>query len=412
VRWEDIRAAERAEVYRAEQRIGFLQRTAHGAVFEFEKSELQAKGAGVSFLMPAERPRYEVSGVNLHPFFAGLLPEGLRLGALVRRIKTSEDDLFSLALAAGPDSVGDVALVVPGADPTAGGPSVDLTKLDQVSFTDLFERCLELPGDEGPAAEPSLPGIQDKISAAMVSFPVRGRKNTGAHILKLSPRDIPTLVDNEAFFMEMARACGLEVPSVRLVHDRNDRKGLLVERFDRLPDFEARTWKKIHLEDACQFLNRYPADKYRLSCAAIAEGINELASAPQVELLRFLRLVAFSYLIGNGDLHARNVSLRVEPTAGRVELSPAYDLLTTLPYGDRSMALKLEGRDDGLKRAYFVSFGNRYGLRPAAVRGMLDRLCSKAESWVLELDHIGLPGRRTADLRRVMAQRLEDLGKQ
>ena len=58
---------------------------------------------------------------------------------------------------------------------------------------------------------------------------------------------------------------------------------------------------------------------------------------------------AYSYLIGNGDLHARNVSLLVQPN-GRIVLAPAYDLLSTVPYGDRRLALKVEGRDDNVKR--------------------------------------------------------------
>jgi serine/threonine-protein kinase HipA len=409
VKWEDIRSAERAEVYRGDRRIGTVERTTHGAVFEFASDSKRGYAAAVGFRMPADRPRYEVAGVNLHPFFAGLLPEGLRLSALIGRVKTSADDLFSLCLAAGPDTIGDVSLVLPGSDPKVRGPTIDLTRLHEHSFAELFMRSLDYLGD-GPAQEPSLPGVQDKISAAMISFPVRGRRNSGAHILKLNPKDKPTLVDNEAFFMRMARACGIETASVRTVHDREGRKGLLVERFDRLPDYENQAYTKVHQEDACQFLDRYPAEKYRFSLATIADGIEELATAPLVELLRLLRVTAFSYLVGNGDLHARNISLWVEPTSGRVELSPAYDLLSTLPYGDRRMALKLDGRDDELTRAHLVTFASRHGLRPAAVRSMLDKLCTRSEAWLRDLTGIGLTARKTQDLRRVMTKRLGDLG--
>ncbi|MBN2496982.1 MAG: HipA domain-containing protein [Deltaproteobacteria bacterium] len=400
---EDNRTIDRAEVYRGEKRIGRIRRTAAGAVFDFDPRP----ESGLSFRMPADRPSYAVRGVNLHPFFAGLLPEGMRLNALIGRVKTSPDDLFSLCLAAGPDCIGDVSLVLPGAAPEAGAPSVELDRLEQESFPELFRRSLDYAG---PAPEPSLPGVQDKISAAMISFPLRGRAKQGAHILKLNPADKPSLVDNELFFMGMARACGLQAAEARVVRDRDGAKGLLVRRFDRLPDPAHRTWRKVHVEDACQFTDRYPADKYRLSLAEIADGIQELASAPLVTLLRLLQLAAFSYLIANGDLHARNISLWLEPASGRVELSPVYDLLSSLPYGDRRMALKLDGRDDNLKRSHFLRFGERLGLRPAAVQAMLDRLCAKVAPWQAELERIGLGPRKTEDLRRVMRRRLADLG--
>ncbi len=407
--WGAIRASEQAEVYRGERRIGRLTRTAHGALFSYDPGIEPAPAAAVGFCMPADRRSYEVSGVNLHPFFAGLLPEGLRLSALIDRVKTSADDLFSLALAAGPDPIGDVALVLPGADPRASGPTVDLAELPQQSFAELFARSLDLPGS-GPATEPSLPGVQDKISAAMLAIPLRGRRRAGAHILKLAPRDAPSLVDNEAFFMRLARSCKIPCADVRLVRDRDGRKGLLVRRFDRLQDPQTGTLTRVHQEDACQFLDRYPADKYRLSLAAIASGIAELAGAPLVELLRLLQLTAFSYLIGNGDLHARNISLWIEPQTGRVELSPAYDLLSTLPYGDRRLALKLDDRDDNLKRDHLLRFGERHGLRPAAVGGMLDELCHKIGAHLDDLPAIGLPDRKTRDLQRIMTLRLDDLG--
>lgn len=407
--WEDIRASDSAEVFRGDKHIGRLERTKQGTTFHFDPGAETAKPPGVSFRMPLKPARYEVRGVNLHPFFAGLLPEGLRLSALIRRVKTSPDDLFSLCLAAGSDSIGDVSLVLPDGEPRTGGPTVELDKLERESFEALFHRSLELPGP-GPMGEASLPGVQDKISASMISFPLRGKAKQGAYLLKLNPADKPSLVDNEFFFMGMARACGLRPAEVRRVEDRDGAKGLLVRRFDRLPDPANHRWRKIHVEDACQFTDRYPADKYRLSLDEIAKGIEKFAAAPLVELLRLLRLSAFSYLIGNGDLHARNISLWVEPASGRVELSPAYDLLSSLPYGDRRMALKMDGRDDNLKRAHFLRFGERRGLRPKAVCAMLDTLCEKAAPFKGKLEEIGLTQRKTADLRRVMGRRIEELG--
>jgi|LakMenEpi03Aug12_release.lakeMendotaPanAssembly.Ray.scaffolds.fasta_scaffold318004_2 serine/threonine-protein kinase HipA len=63
---------------------------------------------GVACTLPPVSSRYPVTGVNLHPFFAGLLPEGIRLKALKNSLKTSEDNLFAMLLALGEESIGDV----------------------------------------------------------------------------------------------------------------------------------------------------------------------------------------------------------------------------------------------------------------------------------------------------------------
>ena len=125
-------------------------------------------------------------------------------------------------------------------------------------------------------------------------------------------------------------------------------EGLLIQRFDRIPIQATQETLAIHQEDMCQLLNRYPADKYLLSLE-IASGF-QVCSTPIIEVGKFIRLHAYSYLIANGDLHAKNISVCISPDAERIELTPAYDLLSTLPYGEQRMALKLEGRDDNLKR--------------------------------------------------------------
>lgn len=228
-----------------------------------------------------------------------------------------------------------------------------------------------------------------------------------AFILKLNPPKLPMLVQNEHFFMRMAHDCGLAAARTHLVHDRGGHAGLLVERFDRVWSKETKALQKVHLEDACQFLDRYPADKYRISCREIAEGLREYCAAPIPELARLLRLVAFSYLVGNGDLHAKNDNIIAGPPG--FVLSPAYDLLSTLPYGDRRMALKLEGRDDNFRRSHFIEFGVRFDVRQQVVEGLLDDLCRRAPAWIDHVDEIGLDARKTRHLRDTMARRLSQL---
>jgi len=396
------RFAERADVYKGSERVGELARSEHGASFGYT-SEYVAAHAGetlsaVAFSLPVRSEPYQVFGTNLHTFFAGLLPEGLRLRALVRSLKTSEDDLFSLLLASGGDAVGDVAIAASGAAPGEQGPLADTGKLSALSFRELLAESLRYEAGGGDVA---IAGVQPKVSASMISFPVRALHKKRAHILKLSPSEFPRLVENEQFFMRLAKSLGIEVADTRVVHDRDGEAGLLVDRFDRLPD-KSGVLYKLHQEDACQLLDRYPADKYRISLADVSRAL-EVCSAPVAERLKLLRLQAYSYLIANGDLHGKNVSVRV--LGARVELTPAYDLLSTLPYGDRALALALEGRDDKLKASHFVVFGERVGIRTKATERMLDALCTGVSSALPRLSEIGLTVPKQTNLERVIAQR-------
>jgi serine/threonine-protein kinase HipA len=399
-------AVSSAQVWRGDVKVGRLLRSTNGGVFEYDPDYLARSDAqSIAYRLRIEQRRIETLGTNVHPFFAGLLPEGMRLRALEARVKTSKDDLLSLLAVVGADAIGDISVTAAEDDDGAGEdltPTLEPSRASEVSFRELLQQTMR-----GAKVEPALPGVQDKISAGRISVPLRTSKGRGrgAFILKLASPTTPHIVENEDFFLRMARDVGMESARARIIRDREGESGLLVERFDRQSRHEHE--KKIHQEDACQFLDRYPADKYTLSCAEIATGIKELATAPIVELAKLMKLFAFSYLIANGDLHAKNVSLRTMQS--RIELTPAYDLLSTLPYKDRTMALKLDGRDDNLKRTTFVKFGERFGVRPKATEAMLDQLCDVAPRWIAKLDEIGFSSPKTADLERVMKKRRDDL---
>jgi serine/threonine-protein kinase HipA len=241
----------------------------------------------------------------------------------------------------------------------------------------------------------------------MISLPVKA--HAAAYLLKLEPKRFPRIVENEAFMMSLARAAGLPTADVRIVHDREGVSGLLVRRFDRIATAGPHGLRKLHVEDGCQIANRYPTDKYVLSLADVAQAIVRHSSTPILDVASLIRVTAFSYAIANGDLHAKNISLLLSPDRATLGMSPAYDLLTTLPYGDTSMALMLEGRDKNLRRAHFVAFAERFGVRAPATRVILDEVCNAVGSGIDRVREIGLSPRQTVHLERTMRRRCSDL---
>lgn len=396
------------KIYRNNLEAGTLRRTTNGCVFEFNDAFLQSpQFDGISFRIKKNTSaRLIVQGTNLPAFFAGLLPEGLRLRALVSQIKSSEDDLFSLFAAAGTHVIGDVyAKNLKGK--TTPRDARLVPKLKEIDFYEYLQKILKL--NSYSQGEDSIAGVQEKISSSMISFPLNIAKETKSYILKLNPKDRPNLVQNELHCMQLAKKCGLNTAQSKLVRDKNKNQGLLVERFDRIYNEKMASFQMLHQEDACQFLSRYPADKYRLSINEIAIAVAELATAPAVSILKLLQQISFSYLLGNGDLHAKNISLQTS-LDGFIDLTPSYDLICTYIYGDHKMALKLNGRDDNLKRKDFLQLAARFEVPKIAVIKMLDKLIRDFKKSYSVLAKIPMEEKKWTHLEKNILKRLKDLG--
>jgi HipA-like protein len=89
-----------------------------------------------------------------------------------------------------------------------------------------------------------------------------------------------------------------------------------------------------HQEDMCQALSVYPWRKYEASggptAARIASLLWESGSEPSSDVPAFVRAVAFNYLMGAPDAHAKNYSLLL--AGSKVSLAPLYDVASSLPY--------------------------------------------------------------------------------
>jgi serine/threonine-protein kinase HipA len=384
------------KIFKGDHFVGRLERTLNGCRLVFDDHYFSAhQGRRFTYGIIIKDQTLEFSGVNLPTYFAGLLPEGLRLKALLSRLKTSEDDMFSLLVASGANPVGDIHFQ----------NSVDEKELKLPRrFSDLQEK-LKAGEDPGNSA---LAGVQDKISADRISLPLSGKKRNKSYILKLESPKFPQGPQNEFLCLKIAKACGIQVNTAIIVKDEENIEGLLIERFDREWDKQAKKWRRFHQEDACQFLDRYPADKYRLTVQEIAEGIGKLATTPEIEILQLLKISAFSYLIGNGDLHGKNISL-IEKN-GITQFTPGYDILCTALYGDHKMALLMDGKNQNWKRRLFVDFGKRYGVSTEATESMLNHLGKKFAANKEELFKLPLAAEKRSFLEQMFRERLSHLG--
>lgn len=393
-----LRRVARADVYKKGQLAATLERQARSTTFAYRP---EYRGAAVASTLPVGDAPIELASGAVPTFFAGLLPEGRRLVALHRATKTSIDDDLTLLLAVGADTIGDVQIVPAGEPPALPRPMLSEGSFDSIRFADLFSSVT------GGVDAVGLPGVQEKVSASrLLSVPLA--TDAGPSILKLTPREYPHLVRNEAFFLECARRCGIEAASAAVVRDAQGDEGLLVSRFDRSVHDGAEI-ELLTQEDACQACDRYPADKYNITTEEAIASLARLAPASRVAALSLMRQFAFAYLTGNGDMHAKNLS--VVERQGELRAAPAYDVPTTYPYGDTTMAMSIDGRDrEDITRKSFVALGDTLGIPRKAVAAMLDALLARIDRVVIdELHQLPFDDRIVHKLGRLMRDRVGKL---
>lgn len=313
------------------------------------------------------RPREFVSAaLRLPSWFSNLLPEGQLRDWVARDARVSSDREMMLLRRLGTDLPGAVAV----------------TATETVDAKWQPDRRVQMPvtpadGTDDPLRF-SLAGVALKFSMLQrgdrLTLPAKGER--GDWIVKMPDAVYPRVPDNEFAVMSLAKAVGIDVPEIALKH--RDELPVLpsaawpagqdvayaIRRFDRTPD-----GTRIHMEDMCQVRGFYPDDKYLGSFDTVAALVYRRRDLDSY--LEFVRRLFFSYAVGNGDMHLKNVSL-LYPDGRRPVLSPAYDLVCTAPYrsDEEDLGLKL-GRSRRFERVTpdsFTQLAMRIGAPPEATR--------------------------------------------
>ena len=354
-------AAKRAIVYKKGVPAARLASEGGRTVFSYLADYLAGPGAAVATTLPKSADPLVFAAGATPTFFAGLLPEGQRLIAMRERLKTSLSDELGLLLEIGADLIGDVQVLPPGASPETEREVYALTTQDAgLSFAKVRDEVF------GSRAS-GLPGVQDKVSSRMLNAPVRYAGYD--YILKLNPTGVPFAVENEAFFLGLARQCDVATADFLLMTDSLGERALRLRRFDRLATGAGH---RLALEDGAQVLDVYPAAKYEVDFLEMAQALVAHCAARPAAGLQLFRQLVFNWLIGNGDAHAKNYSI-LEGTGGDWVISPAYDLLCTRFYDDRTLALTVQGKYHALTRKLLVETAGALGVSERAAHKVIDR---------------------------------------
>ncbi|MEH6576562.1 MAG: HipA domain-containing protein [Amphritea sp.] len=194
----------------------------------------------------------------------------------------------------------------------------------------------------------SISGVQQKLSlkldlATKVLVPT---STGGEYILKPTPDGLPYCAEMEHLCMEISRALKIETALCGLVKFSDGELAYITKRFDRIGN------QKLHIEDLCSLSDKLKEDKYKSTYETAGRVLSEVTGGKIGVLDDFFKRVLLAYLIGNDDLHLKNISvMRLPDNTEQVydKLSPNYDNLCTEFYNAGMigyLAMPLLDRDE------------------------------------------------------------------
>jgi serine/threonine-protein kinase HipA len=372
---------EQLEVLIGGREVATLQRGARGRwSLRYASSWRHDRSAfplSLSMPLAAREHGHEI----LEAWVWNLLPDNTAvLDRWARRFQVSARNPFALVAHVGEDCPGAVQIVRP--ERVEVLERQEPFQVDWLTDVQVAERLALLERDHAAWRTPqdtgwfSLAGAQPKTALlwheGRWAVP-RGRTPT-THILKPPIPGLDGHVENEHFCLALAREVGLPAASTE-VRSFGGHRVIVVERYDRVrtadlvaaaPTEEraeslrelaaVRPILRLHQEDGCQALGLPPTAKYQNEGGPGPEGLAALlrdhSSRPREDLDSLLGALAFSWVIGGTDAHAKNYAL-LHGAGGRARLAPLYDIASTLPYYPMQK-LKLAMKVGGEYRLGFI----------------------------------------------------------
>lgn len=249
----------------------------------------------------------------------------------------------------------------------------------------------------------SISGVQKKLSVHLDGTRSTLQIGVGpcSYLLKPQAGTFPHLPENEWVTQRLAALVDIDVPPSALVELAGGSWAYIVRRFDRTD-----SGVKFAMEDFCQLSELPPGGKYDGSAEGCAKHLRRYASEPLVDLLRLYRQLAFTWWVGNGDLHLKNLAL-LRSNDGLWRLSPAYDQLNTRLVIPRDLlAMPICGKKDNIKPATWDELAERFGIGMKAARRVRSEISDRLGEAAAMVEDSPLP----VEMRAAYVEQLQQRG--
>ncbi len=319
-------------------------------------------------------------------FFENLLPEGRLRDLIAQRERIAPRDTWAFLTRYGRDTAGALTLLPDGS--TDGSRYTMNEILIPLPKDALQARIVSAREQNIPLMAAwqeirmSLAGAQEKLGLRIdadgaIFLPEGASPST--HIVK--PGNVSSLFPfcpaNEFFCMRLAHVLKLPVPRVDLWH--LPEPVYVIERFDRIRSATG-TVQRLHQIDLCQTMGVAASKKYESEGGlglehlfAVMQG--SFIERPAVAANVLIQWIAFNYLIGNLDAHAKNVAFLLN--GPKATVAPFYDLLCVeayLPRQTMAMTIAGENKPGWVEAMHWDAMARQAGVAPRLVRNVLARL--------------------------------------
>ncbi len=287
-------------------------------------------------------------------------------------------------------------------------------KLPEIDITE--DKLLEL-AKESVNQGLTVPGVQKKISLhltagvnprlTLVNYP------TG-FILKPPTVEYENLPECEYLAMQMAEAVGIKTVPYALIRLNGQTNNLayITRRIDRIGN---KNPSMLAMEDFCQLDGRLAQDKYRGSYERCAKIIQRFSDRPGIDLTDFYYRLLLSFVIGNSDLHLKNLSLiEIDPGSQKYVLSPTYDFLpvnVVLPEDNDEFALTMCGKNRRIRRNDFIKFALSIGISEKVADALIGQCINQEKSLLTLAEKSLLPANKKITFINLISERMSFLKK-
>jgi serine/threonine-protein kinase HipA len=376
------------------RRAGVVTMNAQGRLALKYDEEYQAtkNPTPLSLSMPLAQPDHGDGPVRA--FLEGLLPDDEQvLQRWARTYQVSARNPFALLRHVGEDCAGAAQFVRPErVDALMSGEG----EVRWLNEDEVAERLRLLRRD--PTAWHTFDTGQFSLAGAQAKTALHYDPDTGrwgepqgatptTHILKPAVTGLDDHDLNEHLCLRAADLLGLPAAS-SYVGQFGSERVIVVERYDRLPHRDG-TVTRIHQEDMCQALGQPPTSKYQNEGGPTPEQIITVlrenvfpASAATNAINRFVDALAYNWIIGGTDAHAKNYSVLL--SGFQVRLARLYDVASALPYDHMylprlRMAMKIGGEyaPDGVHGRHWRRFALANRLDPDETTARIDDLATR-----------------------------------
>lgn len=420
-----------------ENRVGYIYAGAHfvGALREF------IVPGGYEYIFQYD-PAYLTSGLSqiginlpltatpfvsraLPTFLSNLVSEGWVKRHQAKLARLDQDDKFGLLLGYGEALIGPIR-ILPGMLPEhLAEPSQQLVPAKSLSGFQI-----DFPREEfnevamTSLGKASITGVQPKM---FLTHKVGAKKmltnaiGIGPYIVKPSPNEFPELAINEYIIMQLCGKVGFSVADHYLVPFSCGEMAYVTSRFDI-----DRTGRHIgFIEDMASAMDVSPGNKssVALSYERMLRTAYECCGGHMQVLKDGFLHVLMAYIVGNNDLHLKNMSLiRSMYDSRATGFTKMYDMVSVAPYkeydasGKLSIWLLQSEVDDAFSSSSYEHYGyytghdfmllaNQLSLGEKAGQVLMDKLVVKIKK---HLEQVLAHSPGSEQLKEVIRTRIQN----